>query len=145
MIDTKLIAEQRKVLINIIKRIGSNFLSGKSILGVSLPVEIFDNRSFLERMGRSFGHAPLFFDRAYQSNNIVEQLKHTAAFAFPSFMLACHQEKYQLINNPQTIQPDSRRDFSRQAERLPHRNGANFAPSADFLLSIIRKRVQFLR
>jgi hypothetical protein len=44
----------------IIKQLGSNLLSGKSIMNMSLPVEIFDNKSILERFAVGFGYAPKF-------------------------------------------------------------------------------------
>jgi mevalonate kinase len=43
-----IIEKQRAVMGFLIKKIGSNFLSGKSIMSVSLPINIFDVRSHLE-------------------------------------------------------------------------------------------------
>jgi hypothetical protein len=40
-IDEDKMREQKKVLTFIIKRIGKNILSGKGILNISLPVDIF--------------------------------------------------------------------------------------------------------
>lgn len=39
--DEEKMKEQKKVLTYIIKRIGKNIFSGKGILNVSLPVDIF--------------------------------------------------------------------------------------------------------
>lgn len=44
----------------VIKQLGSNIMSGKSIMNMSLPVEIFDNRSILERVAMGFGYAAKF-------------------------------------------------------------------------------------
>jgi hypothetical protein len=55
-----------------IKRMGSNILNGKSIMSVSLPVELFEPRSFLQRMARSFGTAPLFLTKAGDTKDVVE-------------------------------------------------------------------------
>lgn len=38
---------QKDVIKHIIKQIGSNLVSGKSIMNMSLPVEIFDDRSIV--------------------------------------------------------------------------------------------------
>lgn len=57
---------------NLIKRIGSNILSGKSIMNISMPVTLFEGRSFLQRMARGFGHAPLFLDLAASNPDPVE-------------------------------------------------------------------------
>ncbi len=43
-----IIEKQRAVMGYLIKKIGSNLLSGKSIMNVSLPINIFDVRSHLE-------------------------------------------------------------------------------------------------
>jgi hypothetical protein len=40
-VDEVKMNEQKKVLTFIIKRIGKNILSGKGILNISLPVDIF--------------------------------------------------------------------------------------------------------
>ncbi|CAD8066567.1 unnamed protein product [Paramecium primaurelia] len=60
--NERLLRDQRSVLLNMIKRIGSNIINGKSVMSVSLPIQIFESRSFLERMARAQRHAPLFLE-----------------------------------------------------------------------------------
>ena len=48
-INQETISKHRGVITYIIKKIGSNLLSGKSIMNVSLPIYIFDQKSILER------------------------------------------------------------------------------------------------
>ena len=55
---------QKDVIKHILKQLGSNLLSGKSVMSMSLPVEIFDDRSILERTAESYCFAPLFLGRA---------------------------------------------------------------------------------
>jgi hypothetical protein len=43
-------------------------------MNISMPVEIFDGASFLQRIGKSFGHAPLFLKQAGQTKSVVEQI-----------------------------------------------------------------------
>lgn len=45
-----------------VKRMGTNIINGKSVMSVSLPIQIFESRSFLERMARALGHAPVFLE-----------------------------------------------------------------------------------
>ena len=59
-VDEQKMNEQKKVLTFIIKRIGRNILSGKGILNISLPVDIFCRESNIERLAASFGFAPAF-------------------------------------------------------------------------------------
>lgn len=42
----------------VIKQLGANIVSGKSVLNVSLPVDIFESRTLLERSASSFGLVP---------------------------------------------------------------------------------------
>jgi Oxysterol-binding protein len=78
---------------NIIKRVGSNIIQGKSVMSISLPIEIFESRSFLERMARSYGHAPIYLEKAAKVHNVVERLKIVTAFFMASFMMGIQQEK----------------------------------------------------
>ncbi len=47
-IDKDTLSKQRSVVTYLLKKIGSNILSGKSVMNVSLPIYIFDIRSMLE-------------------------------------------------------------------------------------------------
>lgn len=45
-----------------LKKIGSNLVTGKSILSISLPVEIFETRSNLERFAYGFTYGPKYLE-----------------------------------------------------------------------------------
>ena len=47
-LDYNVIEKQRSVAGYLIKTVGMNLIQGKSIMNVSLPINIFDNRSILE-------------------------------------------------------------------------------------------------
>jgi len=47
-IDQDLMSKQRSVMTFLIKTVGSNIMSGKSIMNVSLPINIFEPRSMTE-------------------------------------------------------------------------------------------------
>lgn len=53
---------QGKVLSYLIKRMGSNLIQGKSVINISLPVDLFDIKSFLERIAYSYTYAPYFLE-----------------------------------------------------------------------------------
>lgn len=63
-INYDLIRSQKDSLIFVIKQVGANLISGKSVLNVSLPVDIFESRSLLERSAASFGSAPKYLKAA---------------------------------------------------------------------------------
>jgi hypothetical protein len=44
----------------ILKQMGSNLMAGKSIMNMSLPVEIFDTTSMLEVLANMMGFFPRF-------------------------------------------------------------------------------------
>lgn len=92
-IKSELMSEQKKVMLHLLKQAGSNLIHGRAIINVSLPVEIFEPRSFLERLARSFGHAPLFLEKGGTCNDIIEQMKWTLAFFFSSMVMCIQQEK----------------------------------------------------
>ena len=66
--------QQRGVLTFIIKRIGKNILTGKGILNISLPVDIFCRESNIERAAMSFGYFPLYIEKVINSDPL-DQLK----------------------------------------------------------------------
>lgn len=70
-----------------LKSIGSNLLSGKSILNISLPVEIFEIRSNLERFAYSFTFAPRFLEQGSKVATPAEQMKFTLAFGMSRNLL----------------------------------------------------------
>jgi hypothetical protein len=47
-IDQETLNKQRGIISYMLKKVGTNLLSGKSIMNVSLPIYIFDQRSMLE-------------------------------------------------------------------------------------------------
>lgn len=92
-INEKAIAAQKDVIKYIFKQIGSNILKGKSIMSMSLPVDIFDNKSLLERMMGSYGYVPIFITKAAESTNEVEQVKLIALFLATYSILQMKLEK----------------------------------------------------
>jgi hypothetical protein len=69
----------------VLKQIGSNLMSGKSIMNMSLPVEIFDNFSMLEVIANMMGFFPRFINDAVNSTTLIEQIKYvTMSYIFVS-------------------------------------------------------------
>jgi hypothetical protein len=79
--------EQKKVLTFIIKRIGKNILSGKGILNISLPVDIFCRESNIERLAMSFGYCPRYFEKVANAKDPMDQLKAVLASNFGSSLI----------------------------------------------------------
>ena len=60
ILDKETISKQRNILGHVLKQIGTKLLSGKSIMNISFPIEIFEGQSMLERIAKSFSYLPHF-------------------------------------------------------------------------------------
>ena len=69
-IDEEELKLQKGVLKLIVKQITSNLMSGKSIMSMSLPVELFDDYSTLESFSMIFGFTPIFMHKAVKETKI---------------------------------------------------------------------------
>jgi hypothetical protein len=84
---------QRRVMGYLLKRLGSNIIQGKSIMNISMPVDIFDKTSFLERIAYSFTNTPLFLEKAAQSKDLLYQMKMCCGFLISSLHMSLNQQK----------------------------------------------------
>ncbi|OMJ79246.1 hypothetical protein SteCoe_20799 [Stentor coeruleus] len=91
-LDHDLISKQRGVLTNMIKRIGKNLLSGKSIMNLSLPVNIFQKYTLLQQVIMTFGYSPIFLEKAAKHTGL-ERFKYVVTFAVSVLHLATSQRK----------------------------------------------------
>jgi hypothetical protein len=73
-INQEIIAKQRSTITYMIKKIGSNLLSGKSIMSTSLPIYIFDYKSLLDSHAYNYKIIEKFLTRAVEASNL-ERLK----------------------------------------------------------------------
>jgi hypothetical protein len=78
--DQKLLEQQSKVFTWVIRKMGSNLLAGKSITSISLPVTIFEDISYLERLAISFEPAPLMLDRAFEAKDRLARMRWVVAY-----------------------------------------------------------------
>ncbi len=67
--NEKKIEDQKGVLKFILTKIGKNLLSGKSVLNISLPVDIFCAESNLERLLYSLTYAPTLLEPLVKNKN----------------------------------------------------------------------------
>lgn len=82
-IDVQVLSVQKDILKMILKQLSSNILSGKSIMNMSLPVEIFDKRSMLDAIADSYGFLAVYAPKIVATTDPVEQMKYMiCAFMF---------------------------------------------------------------
>ena len=80
------ISKQRAVSTYLIKKIGANLLKGRSIMNISLPINIFDLRSLLEQWVWQNGMSSLILEKTLNLSPI-EKLKYSTVFAMSKFYL----------------------------------------------------------
>ena len=69
------ISNQRGVILYLAKKIGVNLLTGNSIMNISLPIKIFEPRSFLEKVAADFTFAPYFLDKSVDMADPFDRYK----------------------------------------------------------------------
>jgi hypothetical protein len=73
--NEQVIKDQRGVTMYLIKKIGVNLLSGKSIMNISLPIKLFEPHSMLEKVASSFTFSPYYLLKAKEQSNPLERIK----------------------------------------------------------------------
>lgn len=71
---------QKGVVGHLIKSFGANLVSGRSVVNISLPVRVFEPRSFLERIPDAWCYAPIFLTKAAFAPTPLERLQWVMTF-----------------------------------------------------------------
>ena len=87
-VNEKILDKQKGVIKEVLSQAASNVFSGQSIIGISLPVRIFEPRSLLERICDWYGNAPVYLKQAAGLKDPLERFKLTIAFALSSLYCA---------------------------------------------------------
>jgi hypothetical protein len=87
------LASQKGIIIELIKKAGRQLIEGKHVVGVSLPVRIFEPRSTLERMVDWWCTAPIYLTAAAQTSDPVTRVKNVMAFVISCLHYGTRQLK----------------------------------------------------
>eukprot|EP01006_Ploeotia_vitrea_P047236 TRINITY_DN67105_c1_g7_i1.p1 TRINITY_DN67105_c1_g7~~TRINITY_DN67105_c1_g7_i1.p1 ORF type:complete len:484 (-),score=266.68 TRINITY_DN67105_c1_g7_i1:106-1557(-) len=79
-VDKDMIQKQKGVLTDLLRQMGQNIMQGKSVINISLPVRIFEARSFLQRIADVWAYAPCYLTKAARAKDPVERLKYVVTF-----------------------------------------------------------------
>ena len=60
---------------DLLKEAGTKLMNGKSLVGVSLPVRIFEPRTMLDRCLDGFHTYPYYMNKAADTSDTIERLK----------------------------------------------------------------------
>ena len=91
-VNEELMQQQKDSAKFILKELGGNFMSGKSLLSVSLPVNIFEPRSLLERSAAEFGCLPKYL-KPVALKDALTQMKAIVGFMTSVFSLGLIMQK----------------------------------------------------
>ena len=91
--NRKNIDNQKKVAGYLLRKIGKNLLTGRSIMNISMPIDIFDTTSFLERIAYSFTHIPIFLEKAAKTTDIIQQMNYICAAFISTLHMSIDQIK----------------------------------------------------
>lgn len=72
--DTEILKKFNGMIGEMIKGIAKSMAEGRGIVGVSLPIRIFEPRSYMERMIDQMAFIPYYLSNL-QSNNPIDRMK----------------------------------------------------------------------
>lgn len=79
--DREALRNQEGIVVDVLKRLAKSIAEGRGVVGVSLPIRIFESRSLIERITDWWSFAPVYLTPAAQIRDPIERFKHVIAFA----------------------------------------------------------------
>jgi hypothetical protein len=92
-LDQEIIKKQQGMVKEIMVQVGTQILSGKSAVRISLPIRIFEPRTLLERVADGWNYAPTLLKKAAISSDPLERMKFFIAFMTGGFHFCIGQLK----------------------------------------------------
>uniref|UniRef100_K3WHK9 Oxysterol-binding protein n=1 Tax=Globisporangium ultimum (strain ATCC 200006 / CBS 805.95 / DAOM BR144) TaxID=431595 RepID=K3WHK9_GLOUD len=92
-LDHETLKKQQGVFKEVMLQVGSQLLSGKLAVRISLPIRIFEPRTLLERVADGWNYAPTLLKKAALSSEPIERMKYVIAFVTGGFHFCVGQQK----------------------------------------------------
>ncbi|DBA04803.1 TPA: hypothetical protein N0F65_004440 [Lagenidium giganteum] len=92
-LDEDALKKQQGVFKEVMMQVGSQLLSGKLAVRISLPIRIFEPRTLLERVADGWNYAPTLLKKAALSSDPVERMKYAITFIAGGFHFCVGQLK----------------------------------------------------
>ena len=93
IVDPEILKNQKGIVKDALHSLIKSIAEGRGVVGVSLPIRIFEPRSLIERMCDFWMFAPKFLTAAAQSTDPIERLKYVTAFYIGGMHLGASQVK----------------------------------------------------
>ena len=74
-VDKQVIESQKGLISELIKLLAKSIAEGRGVVGVSLPVRIFEPRSLIERIIDWWSYGPTYLKRAAKKGTVVDRIK----------------------------------------------------------------------
>ena len=91
--DEEVIKKQSGVLKDIFTQVGKSLWGGTGLMGISMPVRLFEPRSMLERIADWFSYAPKLIKVAAETDDDLESLKYIICFGLSALFRSSQQLK----------------------------------------------------
>lgn len=92
-LDQETLKKQQGVFKEVMLQVGSQLLSGKLAVRISLPIRIFEPRTLLERVADGWNYAPTLLKKAALNSDPLERMKYVIAFVSGGFHFCIGQLK----------------------------------------------------
>lgn len=121
--DEAELKRQRGIAWEVVKGLGNSILEGKELVSTTLPINLFEPRSFLERLTDLWAYAPRYLSKAADiKGDPVERMKHVIAFAVSGLhLLTTARKPFNPIlgETYQALFPDGTEVFCEQTTHHP--------------------------
>jgi hypothetical protein len=91
--DKEMLERSKGIVSYVVREIAKCILTGRGIVGISLPVRIFEPRSALERVIDGFSFAPEYLNKACKTTDSLLRMKYVIAFVLSGQYMRANQFK----------------------------------------------------
>jgi hypothetical protein len=91
--DKEMLERSKGLVSYVVKEVAKCFLTGRGVVGISLPVRIFEPRSALERVLDGFSFAPEYLTKACKTKDSLLRMKYVIAFVVSGQYMRANQFK----------------------------------------------------
>jgi hypothetical protein len=92
-VDKEILDKQKGIISEVMKKVMESVAQGRGVIGVSLPVRIFETRSMIERILDWWSYTPVYLSPSAQLKDPIERMKSVIAFAFAGLHVSTSQLK----------------------------------------------------
>lgn len=92
-VDKEILDKQKGIISEVMKKVMESVAQGRGVIGVSLPVRIFETRSMIERILDWWSYTPVYLTPSALQKDPVERMKSVIAFAFAGLHVSTSQLK----------------------------------------------------